>query len=285
VNFCPVDASLQRCKSSPTMIVGADVGHASPGVQRPSLASVVFSVDENFSRYHALARLQQGRMETITDLKKMMVDAIGIFKGTNNCLPERIIFFRDGVSEGEFSKVRDTEVEAIHDAIREVGKILYRQGTKLTRPPPKLTFITVGKRHHLKFFVQSRDSVDQPPQGLVVDTDVISPIYPNFYLQSHAGMLGTRKSSHYTILHNENESFDADFVQGLAYSLCHLQARATKGVSIPAPVAYADLVCSRVEFHFSKQDLEFLDGAEEVDIKEWERRFQPAKPGAGMYFV
>ena len=34
-------------------------------------------------------------------------------------------------------------------------------------------------------------SVDQPPQGLVVDTDVISPLYPNFYLQSHAGNLGS----------------------------------------------------------------------------------------------
>ena len=53
--------------------LGADVGHASPGVQRPSLASVVFSVDDTFSRYQALARLQQGRMEVIADLKAMMV--------------------------------------------------------------------------------------------------------------------------------------------------------------------------------------------------------------------
>ena len=70
--------------------------------------------------------------------------------------------------------------------------------------------------------------MDQPPQGLVVDTDVVSPTYPNFYLQSHAGMLGSespafvnvertiqtlplaRKSSHYTILYNDNETFDAD---------------------------------------------------------------------------
>ena len=62
----------------------------------------------------------------------------------------------------------------------------------------------------------------------MVDTDVVSPIYPNFYLQSHAGMLGSeslpsvdikrviptllsaRKSSHYTILHNEDKSLNAD---------------------------------------------------------------------------
>ncbi|KAF9781277.1 Piwi domain-containing protein [Thelephora terrestris] len=277
VNFCPIEPSFDQCKSAPMMIVGADVGHASPGVHRPSLASVVFSTDNTFSRYQALASLQQGRMEAIADLKQMMLDAFKKFHGTNGCIPERIVFFRDGVSEGEFSRVRDSEVEAIHDAIREVGRKV-----KLTKPP-KLTFIIVGKRHHLKFFVQGRDSVDQPPQGLVVDTEVISPLYPNFYLQSHAGMLGTRKSSHYTVLHNENETFDADFIQGLAFSLCHLQARATKGVSIPAPVAYADLVCSRVEFHFSKQDLEMLDSREVVEIAQWEEKFRPAKQG--MYFV
>ena len=111
-------------------LLGADVGHASPGVQRPSLASVVFSVDNTFSRYHALARLQQGRMETIVDLKMMMVvgsnesqpsaahsvpqEAIMVFYRTNNLTPARIVFFRDGVSEGEFSGVRDNEVQAIH---------------------------------------------------------------------------------------------------------------------------------------------------------------------------
>jgi len=91
VNFYPIDKSLELCKSSPMMIVGrysrfrrlqchlnplalgADVGHSSPGVHRPSLAAVVFSVDDTFSRYHALAKLQQGRMEAIADLKQMMV--------------------------------------------------------------------------------------------------------------------------------------------------------------------------------------------------------------------
>lgn len=37
-----------------------------------------------------------------------------IFGKANRCAPDRIIFFRDGVSEGEFSRVRDVEVGAIH---------------------------------------------------------------------------------------------------------------------------------------------------------------------------
>jgi len=48
---------------------------------------------------------------------------------------------------------------------------------------------------------------------------------------------------------------------------------------------FLQLVCSRIEFHFSKEDLESLDGREEVDIGDWEKRFQSAKQGMGMYFV
>ena len=91
VNFCPLDPSLRACQNKPMMIVGrwnlfhhvqhrlrpwtpgADVGHAAPGVKRPSLASIVFSVDRDFSRYQALAKLQQPRLEAIADLKQMMV--------------------------------------------------------------------------------------------------------------------------------------------------------------------------------------------------------------------
>jgi hypothetical protein len=43
------------------------------------------------------------------------------------------------------------------------------------------------------------------------------------------------------------------------------------------------LVCSRFDFHFSKQDLEYLDSREEVDIAEWEAKFRHA--ANKMYFV
>lgn len=43
------------------------------------------------------------------------------------------------------------------------------------------------------------------------------------------------------------------------------------------------LVCSRIEFHFSKRDLELLDSRGEEDIEKWKEKFRAA--AQGMYFM
>lgn len=55
--------------------------------------------------------------------------------------PKHIIFYRDGVSEGEFGAVVDEELRAIDAAV----DVLWRE-KNLKDPKPKLTFIVVGKR-------------------------------------------------------------------------------------------------------------------------------------------
>jgi eukaryotic translation initiation factor 2C len=123
---------------------------------------------------------------------------------------------------------------------------------------PTITLIIVGKRHHVRFFPKSENEGDRSgncPAGTVVDSDVVNPVEFDFYLQSHGGLLGTSRPSHYNVLIDENRftyvayfvkifiSIDgdrrADGLQSLSYALCHVYARATRSVSIPAPV-YCD---------------------------------------------
>ena len=57
-----------------------------------------------------------------------------------------------------------------------------------------LTFIVVGKRHHMRFIPPSRAEADKSGNvhaGLVVDSDITSPAIFDFYLQSHAGLKGS----------------------------------------------------------------------------------------------
>ena len=136
---------------------------------------------------------------------------------------------------------------------------------------PKLTVVVVGKRHHGKLFpalfrrtytasqfVSSRKQaraivvaiVQRASSSIVVriktviiliNTDarfaseVASPAEFDFYLQSHAGLLGTSRPAHYNVLYDEN-GFTPDSMQQLAFALCHVYARSTRSVSIPAPV-------------------------------------------------
>ena len=101
------------------MCIGADVGHPGPGVAKPSVTGLVFSYDEGATRYAALTEIQQPRVEIIESLQKMMERALGRFiEFTNSKIPpKRIIFFRDGVSEGEYSTVATAELEAIQGTL------------------------------------------------------------------------------------------------------------------------------------------------------------------------
>lgn len=119
-------------------------------------------------------------------------------------------------------------------------------------PPPSLTVIVVGKRHHVRMFPQSANEGDRSgncPSGTVIDTDIVHPTEFDFYLQSHGGLLGTSRPAHYSILYDDNQ-FSPDALQQLSFALCHVFARSTRAVSVPSPVYYADIVCSRARTHY-----------------------------------
>ena len=99
---------------------GADVGHPGPGVAKPSVTGIVFSYDEGATRYAALTEIQQPRVEIIESLQKMMERALGRFIEFRKIPPRRVIFFRDGVSEGEYSTVAAAELEAIQGTLRSI---------------------------------------------------------------------------------------------------------------------------------------------------------------------
>lgn len=62
--------------------LGADVTHPGPGIRdRPSIASLVSSFDNTFSRYAAFTKVQTPRVEVIEDLEDMfLVSPVTIFK-------------------------------------------------------------------------------------------------------------------------------------------------------------------------------------------------------------
>lgn len=66
---------------------------------------------------------------------------------------------------------------------------------KVKSPIPKLTFIIVGKRHHVRFFPTDAAGGDKSgncPAGLIIDKDIVNPVDYDFFLQSHAGLLGSK---------------------------------------------------------------------------------------------
>lgn len=243
---------------TPVIIIGADVSHPSPGDRiRPSIAACVGSLDATPSKFHASVRIQmesaeaKGRIEIIKDLKEMVKELLRAFRRATAHKPQRIIFYRDGVSEGQFLEVRNREVSAIRLACKELSPNETYE--------PALTFIVVQKRHHTRFMpADDRDGVGKcrnVPPGTTVDTVVTHPLDFDFFLCSHFGIQGTSRPAHYYIVWDDS-NFTADELQKLSYYLCHTYARCARSVSIPAPVYYAHLAAYRAKNHImSKVDV------------------------------
>jgi len=248
---------------NPTIVMGADVIHPAPGsIGRPSFTSVVGNVDSDTAKYIATTCVQTSRQELIDDLQSMCKTILSMYMDYRRNAekkpapaPRRLLFFRDGVSEGQFQQVLDLELPLIRAACEEL------------KIKPKITIVVVGKRHHVRFNTQRPGDADRSgncPAGTVVDREIGHPTEFDFFLQSHGGLLGTSRPAHYSVLYDEN-GFNANSMQAFAFALCHVYARATRSVSIPAPVYYADIVCSRAKNHYDPTGtLDFSETATET---------------------
>uniref|UniRef100_A0A8C1TFE7 EIF2C 3 n=1 Tax=Cyprinus carpio TaxID=7962 RepID=A0A8C1TFE7_CYPCA len=239
----------------PVIFLGADVTHPPAGdSKKPSIAAVVGSMDAHPSRYCATVRVQRPRQEVIQDLASMVRELLIQFYKSTHYKPTRIIFYRDGVSEGQFRQVLYYELLAIREACISLEK----------EYQPGITYIVVQKRHHTRLFCADHtERVGRSgniPAGTTVDTDITHPYEFDFYLCSHAGIQGTSRPSHYHVLWDDN-CFTADEFQLLTYQLCHTYVRCTRSVSIPAPAYYAHLVAFRARYHLVDKEHDSAEGS------------------------
>ncbi|EST09042.1 protein of unknown function DUF1785 [Kalmanozyma brasiliensis GHG001] len=226
-----------------TMLIGADVTHPGPGSDRPSIAGSVATVDGGAKGYSFELRTQTNprggaAQEVMLHSKGMMLGHLRKWQSQNqDRLPDSIVFFRDGVSEGQYQSVLDHELAAIKQASREI------------RPDAniKVTFVVCGKGHHVRFFAQNQADNDRSgnlPAGTCVDNQIVSPFGFDFYLQSQAGLVGTARPCHYVVLRNEME-FSSENLIRCINSLCYTYCRATRSVSLVPPAYYADILCEK----------------------------------------
>ncbi len=123
------------------MVFGASVIHpGSDEKKTPSVSAVCASIDTDFTRYVGRYNMNRKiRNEIIEKLDEIAADLLRRFEKKNQKLPSQIIFYRDGVAEGQFQHVVHDEVNALQLVFNRIYK---------KSPGPKLTFIVVQKRHH-----------------------------------------------------------------------------------------------------------------------------------------
>ncbi|KAJ0250441.1 PAZ domain-containing protein [Hirschfeldia incana] len=224
-------------KGDEVMFIGADVNHpAARDKMSPSIVAVVGTLNwPEANRYAARVIAQPHRKEEIQGFGDTCLELVKAHVQATGKRPNKIIIFRDGVSDGQFDMVLNVELLDL--------KLTFERNNYF----PKITVIVAQKRHQTRFFPATpNDGSDKGnvPSGTVVDTKVIHPFEYDFYLCSHHGGIGTSKPTHYYALWDEL-GFTSDQMQKLIFDMCFTFTRCTKPVSLVPPVYYADMVAFR----------------------------------------
>ena len=229
----------------PTMVIGADVSHAAPGAQTPSMAAMTMSIDKLGTRYAALCQTNGFRVEMIAtetinnDLKPMVKHWMSTVGGGK--VPQVIVYLRDGVSEGQYAHVLNQEVADMKNLLAGAD------------PSKSTKFIVLvgGKRHHVRFFPEKGDKNGNAHPGTLVETGVTTPFENDFYLQSHAAIKGTARPVHYHVLLNE-PGMPNDQLITMLYEQSYQYARASTPISQHPAMYYAHLASNRAIPHDPK---------------------------------
>lgn len=204
---------LEDSDKGKVMFIGADVTHPTPGqFAVPSVVGVAATHDEDAFSYNVEYRLQEG--EIIKDFRAIVTKHLQYFKAKNRQLPQKIFYYRDGVSDSQFDAVMAVERTAIMQACHDV-----HQGYEKT---VKLTIIIVQKRHHTRLFPGkngiSTDRNNNVPPGTIVDTIIIRPNESQFYLCSHQSIQGVARPTKYCPLLDEGKH-NIDDIHELTYNV------------------------------------------------------------------
>lgn len=251
-----LEQGVTLIKEGKTMVVGYDVTHptnlAGNTENLPSLVGMVSSVDKDLAQWPAVAWAQAGRVEMLDEtLGKTFGERISLWRDKNlNELPENIVIFRDGVSEGQFLQVLEKEL----NQMRKACSAMY--------PPkkqPKFTLIVSVKRHQTRFYPTDPGNTTKSrniKNGTVVDRGVTLATIWDYFLTAHTALQGTARPAHYTVLVDEifRHTYKAEAANNLmkmTHEMCYLFGRATKSVSICPPAYYADILCTRQRAYMS----------------------------------
>ncbi|KAI3317284.1 Piwi-domain-containing protein [Xylariaceae sp. AK1471] len=228
----------------PTMMIGVDVTHGSPGSGAPSIAAVTVSMDKFATRYAAGVQSNGWRQEMLLapTIQDVFPRLLRQWLADNKCAPKHVYYFRDGVDEGQFQKVLEHELNEFRRSFRDCNA-----------GSPKFTVIIATKRHHIRFFPKegdhtSGDKNGNPLPGTLVEHDATHPHHFDFYLCSHVAIQGTARPVHYQVIYDDAK-VPADHLQKMIYHQCYQYIRSTTPVSLHPAVYYAHLAAARAKAH------------------------------------
>ena len=201
------------------------------------------STDPDGVKYSAACQTNGRRQETFTkeNVHGLFGQLIQTWKqGHPGQFPAHVIYFRDGLSNGEFAACLENELAEIKSWLRL---------NAANAPMPKFTVLCATKRHHVRMFPARGDRNGNALPGTMLEKEAVSPRLFDWYLTAHVAIQGTARPAHYHVLLNEMTEMTPGDLQKMIYEQCYTYARSTTPVSIHPAICYAHLAAARARAH------------------------------------
>ncbi|XP_062128728.1 protein aubergine-like isoform X1 [Drosophila sulfurigaster albostrigata] len=210
------------------MTVGFDVCHSSKNKNKSYGAFVATMDMKSSTRYFSSVTEHMKGQELSNQILMNMTCALKAYREHHGSLPDRILFFRDGVGDGQLNQVFNIEVKFLKTRLDEIYKSAGKE------KGCNLAFIVVTKRINTRYFVNKRN----PEPGTIVDDVITLPERYDFYLVSQAIKQGTVSPTNYNVLH-DSMGLNADKIQILTYKMTHMYYNWSGTCRVPAVCQYA----------------------------------------------
>uniref|UniRef100_A0A8C5RCH7 Piwi-like protein 2 n=1 Tax=Laticauda laticaudata TaxID=8630 RepID=A0A8C5RCH7_LATLA len=214
------------------MVIGIDVYH-DPTRGKRSMVGFVASTSPIVTRWYSKVIFQTPHQEIIDSLKVCLVAALQKFHEVNHHLPEKIVIYRDGVSDGQLKIVESYEIPQLEKCFEAFNNY-----------NPKMVVFVVQKQISTNIYLSAAQQLSAPPPGTVLDHTATSRDWVDFYLIAHYSPQGCGIPTHYVCVRN-TANLTPDHMQRLTFKLCHLYWNWPGTIRVPAPCKYAH----KVAFH------------------------------------
>ncbi|XP_029295481.1 piwi-like protein 2 [Cottoperca gobio] len=208
------------------MVVGVDVHHDTSKL-RQSVMGFVASVNSSLTRWYSRVTFQTPTEELINGFRVCLMAALQKYYEVNHNLPEKIVVYRDGVSDGQLKMVEQYEIPQLIKCFEAFPSY-----------EPKLVFIVVQKRISTTLYSCAANRVGTPPPGTLLDHTLTHPHWVDFFLMAHHIRQGCGLPTHYICLYN-TANLTPDHLQRLTFKMCHLYWNWPGTIRVPAPCKYA----------------------------------------------
>ncbi|CAI2368923.1 unnamed protein product [Moneuplotes crassus] len=226
--------------NKPTMIISMDVCHRVE-TNNKSVLNLVASKDKYVASFYS-ASVSQGEEQRIAfSIQKLFMEALQEFNTKNGLFPQKIIIYRDAVSEGQSEVTLRTEVPELEKAIKNL------KDSGQIEEEPSILFILANKRIEQRFFTQDRrGNLKNPRRGLVIESKITRTDRFDFYMISHAGPTGLQCPVRYEVIKNTFQDLDPKDLYDLTNILCYEFYNLQGTVRIPSPLIYAHTMCNQI---------------------------------------